>query len=117
MALGKGLAWPLVRDLPEFEDHISLHFCYSVFVLVSTTPLLVLSFASVAHKIFYSFLSDDISLKYPFFHHPLFEVLENGWDAFQPEREFGRFKEISEDWRLSYINKDFSVSFQDMKFS
>ena len=56
-------------------------------------------------------LSDDISLKYPLFFRPMFEVLENGWDAFQPEREFGRFKEISEDWRLSYVNKDYTVSF------
>ena len=46
----------------------------------------------------------------------MFEVLENGWDAFQPEREFGRFKEISEDWRLSYVNKDFSVSIQAALF-
>lgn len=52
---------------------------------------------------------DDISLKYPFFYRPMFEVLENGWDAFQPEIEFNRFKEISEDWRLSSVNKDFSV--------
>ncbi|KAL8589142.1 Myotubularin-related protein 9 [Nucella lapillus] len=52
---------------------------------------------------------DDISLKYPFFYRPLFEVLENGWEAFQPEREFGRFKEISDDWRLSYVNSGFSV--------
>nr|KAG5691365.1 hypothetical protein BaRGS_033414 [Batillaria attramentaria] len=52
---------------------------------------------------------DDISLKYPFFFRPMFEVLENGWDAFQPEIEFARYKEVSEDWRLSYVNKDFSV--------
>jgi hypothetical protein len=54
-------------------------------------------------------VTDDISLKYPFFYRPSFEVLENGWDAFQPEQEFGRFKEISEEWRLSNVNKDFSV--------
>lgn len=52
---------------------------------------------------------DDISLKYPFFYRPMFDVLENGWDAFQPEREFARFKEISEEWRLSNVNKDFTV--------
>ncbi|XP_025090665.1 myotubularin-related protein 9-like [Pomacea canaliculata] len=52
---------------------------------------------------------DDITLKFPFFFRPTFEVLENGWGAFQPEMEFNRFKEISEDWRLSYVNKDFSV--------
>ncbi|BFZ21316.1 hypothetical protein BsWGS_24355 [Bradybaena similaris] len=52
---------------------------------------------------------DDITLRYPFFFRPMFEVLENGWQAFSPETEFNRFKECSEDWRISYVNKDFKV--------
>lgn len=59
--------------------------------------------------LWFFFSADDITLKFPFFFRPTFEVLENGWGAFQPEMEFNRFKEISEDWRLSYVNKDFSV--------
>ncbi|XP_005113045.2 myotubularin-related protein 9, partial [Aplysia californica] len=52
---------------------------------------------------------DDITLRYPFFYRPMFEVLENGWQAFSAETEFNRFKECSEDWRISYVNKDFKV--------
>ncbi|KAH9491937.1 Myotubularin- protein 9 [Bulinus truncatus] len=52
---------------------------------------------------------DDLTLRYPFFFRPMFEVLENGWQAFSPESEFNRFKECSEDWRISYVNKDFKV--------
>lgn len=56
------------------------------------------------------YLTDDITLRYPFFFRPMFEVLENGWQAFSPETEFNRFKECSEDWRISYVNKDYKVS-------
>jgi myotubularin-related protein 9 len=52
---------------------------------------------------------DDITLRYPFFFRPMFEVLENGWQAFSPETEFNKFKECSEDWRISYVNKEFKV--------
>ena len=64
----------------------------------------------ISDTIIFIMPADDVSLKYPFFYRPEFEVLENGWDAYQPEREFSRIKEISDDWRLSYVNKDFSVS-------
>ncbi|KAK3087957.1 hypothetical protein FSP39_012815 [Pinctada imbricata] len=52
---------------------------------------------------------DDVTLKYPFFYRAMFEPLEDGWQAFLPENEYTRFKECSEDWRLSYVNKDYSV--------
>ncbi|GFN86881.1 myotubularin-related protein 9 [Plakobranchus ocellatus] len=52
---------------------------------------------------------DDITLRYPFFFRPLFDVIENGWQAFSAETEFNRFKECQEDWRISYVNKDFKV--------
>ncbi|XP_064597583.1 myotubularin-related protein 9-like [Liolophura sinensis] len=52
---------------------------------------------------------DNFALKYPFFYRSSFEVMEDGWQTFLPETEFTRFKECSEDWRLSYVNKDYSV--------
>lgn len=52
---------------------------------------------------------DDISLKYPFFYRAGFEPLEDGWQAFLPENEYTRFKECSDEWRLSYVNKDYKV--------
>ena len=53
--------------------------------------------------------ADDVTLKYPFFYRAMFEPLEDGWQAFLPENEYTRFKECSEEWRLSYVNKDYSV--------
>lgn len=52
---------------------------------------------------------DDISLKYPFFYRAMFEPLEDGWQAFLPENEYSRFKDCSDEWRLSYVNKDYKV--------
>ncbi|XP_063408150.1 myotubularin-related protein 9-like [Mytilus trossulus] len=53
---------------------------------------------------------DDISLKYPFFYRAGFEPLEDGWQTFLPENEYTRFKDCSEEWRLSYVNKDYKSS-------
>ncbi|KAK3607056.1 hypothetical protein CHS0354_015367 [Potamilus streckersoni] len=52
---------------------------------------------------------DDTSIKYPFFFRANFEVMEDGWQAFLPENEISRFKECADEWRLSYINKDYKV--------
>ena len=54
-----------------------------------------------------------MSLKYAFFYVPMFDVLEDGWQAYTPEAEMSRYKECSEEWRLSYINKDFKVSVEN----
>ncbi|XP_060610633.1 myotubularin-related protein 9 [Anolis sagrei] len=52
---------------------------------------------------------DSITLMYPFFYRPMFEVVEDGWHSFLPEREFELLSSVTNEWRLSYINKDFSV--------
>ncbi|XP_062979810.1 myotubularin-related protein 9 [Elgaria multicarinata webbii] len=52
---------------------------------------------------------DAITLMYPFFYRPMFEVIEDGWHSFLPEREFELLSAVTNEWRLSYINKDFSV--------
>lgn len=31
---------------------------------------------------------DSLSLMYPFFYRPMFEVLEDGWNSFLPEEAF-----------------------------
>ncbi|CAH1776264.1 unnamed protein product [Owenia fusiformis] len=52
---------------------------------------------------------NNITLQYPFFYRPLFDVLEDGWSAFLPESEFSRLLGHCEYFRLSHINKNFEV--------
>ncbi|XP_071999919.1 myotubularin-related protein 9 [Engystomops pustulosus] len=52
---------------------------------------------------------DSITLMYPFFYRPMFEVTEDGWNSFLPEQEFELLSTETEDWRLSEVNRDFSV--------
>lgn len=52
---------------------------------------------------------DSITLMYPFFYRPMFEVTEDGWSSFLPEQEFQLLASETEDWRLSEVNQDFSV--------
>uniref|UniRef100_A0A6I8PLV7 Myotubularin-related protein 9 n=3 Tax=cellular organisms TaxID=131567 RepID=A0A6I8PLV7_ORNAN len=51
----------------------------------------------------------SVTLMYPFFYRPMFEVGEDGWQAFLPQQEFERVSSVTGDWRLSHVNKDFSV--------
>ncbi|XP_002742067.2 myotubularin-related protein 9 [Saccoglossus kowalevskii] len=50
---------------------------------------------------------ETITLTYPFFFRPMFDVMEDGWQAFLPENEFARL--LGEEWRLSHVNKNFDV--------
>ncbi|XP_077076369.1 myotubularin-related protein 9 isoform X1 [Siphateles boraxobius] len=62
---------------------------------------------------------DSVSLMYPFFYRPLFEVIEDGWQLFIPEEAFKDLESMvtlssvvlsqTDEWRLSEVNKDFSV--------
>ncbi|XP_042688881.1 myotubularin-related protein 9-like [Centrocercus urophasianus] len=52
---------------------------------------------------------DSVTLMYPFFYRPMFEIVEDGWSAFLPEKEFEVLMSVTDQWRLSYINKDFSI--------
>ena len=38
-----------------------------------------------------------------------FEVIQDGWTAFSVESEFSRLQAISDEWRISDVNKDFTV--------
>ncbi|NXR71220.1 MTMR9 protein, partial [Pycnonotus jocosus] len=52
---------------------------------------------------------DSVTLMYPFFYRPMFEVLEDGWSSFLLEQEFELLSSVTNEWRLSCVNKDFSV--------
>ena len=52
---------------------------------------------------------DDPRLLYPHFYRAMFELVENGWTAFQIESEFKDILMFSDDWRISSVNKDFAV--------
>lgn len=52
---------------------------------------------------------DDPTLYYPFFHRALFDILEDGWTAFLPETEYSKILQNKDEWRISYVNKDYKV--------
>ncbi|XP_064267647.1 myotubularin-related protein 9 [Passer domesticus] len=52
---------------------------------------------------------DSITLMYPFFYRPMFEVVEDGWSSFLLEQEFELLSSVTNEWRLSCVNKEFSV--------
>ncbi|NXP17117.1 MTMR9 protein, partial [Scytalopus superciliaris] len=52
---------------------------------------------------------DSVTLMYPFFYRPMFELVEDGWCSFLPDKDFELLSEIVSEWRLSCINRDFSV--------
>ncbi|NXE96126.1 MTMR9 protein, partial [Menura novaehollandiae] len=52
---------------------------------------------------------DSVTLMYPFFYRPMFEVVEDGWCSFLLEQEFEFLSSMTNEWRLSCVNKEFSV--------
>uniref|UniRef100_A0A3B4AYU5 Myotubularin-related protein 9 n=1 Tax=Periophthalmus magnuspinnatus TaxID=409849 RepID=A0A3B4AYU5_9GOBI len=52
---------------------------------------------------------DSVSLMYPFFYRPMFEVIEDGWNTFRPADAFKDLESMTDEWRLSDVNKDFSI--------
>ncbi|XP_037064172.1 myotubularin-related protein 9-like [Peromyscus leucopus] len=52
---------------------------------------------------------DSVTLMYPFFYRPMFEVMEDGWHSFLPEQEFELYSSATSEWRLSYVNKEFAI--------
>lgn len=67
-------------------------------------------FAKVAHTIENLSSLEEPRLQYPFFYRPLYPILEDGWTAFRPETEFSPLiSSQSEEWRISYVNKDFTI--------
>ncbi|GAB6019226.1 Carrier protein, mitochondrial [Chamberlinius hualienensis] len=51
----------------------------------------------------------DPMLSYPFFYRAMFDVLEDGWNAFSVSSEFGKLLNHTDNWRISNVNKNFEV--------
>ncbi|KDR15085.1 Myotubularin-related protein 9 [Zootermopsis nevadensis] len=67
-------------------------------------------FAKVATTIESLSSLDEPNKLYPFFYRPLFPIMEDGWTAFRPETEYSQLvTSQGDEWRISYINKDFQV--------
>uniref|UniRef100_A0A8C4QHW5 Myotubularin-related protein 9 n=1 Tax=Eptatretus burgeri TaxID=7764 RepID=A0A8C4QHW5_EPTBU len=49
----------------------------------------------------------NTSLMYPFFHRPMFEAIKEDWQLYNPSEEIKRLSSLG--WRLSDINKDYSL--------
>ncbi|XP_050307149.1 myotubularin-related protein 9 [Anthonomus grandis grandis] len=47
-------------------------------------------------------------LLYPFFYRPMYNILEDGYTLFRPETEYSKLL-ASDEWRISYVNQNFSV--------
>ncbi|OXA56682.1 myotubularin-related protein 9 isoform X2 [Folsomia candida] len=53
---------------------------------------------------------DAQHLMYAFFYRPMYSIVEDGWTAFSTEAEFSKLILQSEnEWRISHINRDYSV--------
>lgn len=50
---------------------------------------------------------DDPRLFYPFYHRPMFEIMEDGWQAFN--HEYQKILKGSDLWRVSSANKGYSL--------
>ncbi|XP_038650664.1 myotubularin-related protein 9-like isoform X1 [Scyliorhinus canicula] len=52
---------------------------------------------------------ETTSHMYPFFYRPKQLNLLEGWDLFTPEEQFTKLSIHTDNWRLSYVNKEFAV--------
>jgi len=64
---------------------------------------------SVADSI--DFLSNlgDPRLMYPFYYCRNFNIIEDGWQTFELEREYMKILQSTDDWRISSANKDYKL--------
>lgn len=52
---------------------------------------------------------DDCRLFYPFHYRPMFDIVEDGWQTFQLDREYQKILQSTDDWRVSQANKDYKL--------
>lgn len=50
---------------------------------------------------------DDVTLKYPFFFRPQFEILQDGWQAFEFQSEWSKY--CQDEWRVTEANKEYKL--------
>lgn len=53
----------------------------------------------------------NLEFEYPFYHPQTFEILDDGWTAFDIQQQFAALMLLSDRWRISAVNKNFSVSY------
>lgn len=54
-------------------------------------------------------LTCDVTYLYPFCFVRDFEIIQDGWTIFSVEEEFSRLKTISDEWRISDVNRNFAI--------
>lgn len=64
---------------------------------------------NVANSIEWLSTLTDSNLYYPFFHRAMFDILEDGWTAFLPETEFSKISMNTDEWRITHVNKNYSL--------
>lgn len=64
---------------------------------------------SVAGSIDWLSNLDDPRLFYPFFYRPMFDIIEDGWQSYELEREYQKVLQSSDAWRVSSVNKDYKL--------
>lgn len=64
---------------------------------------------SVADSIDWLSNLDDSRLFYPFYYRPMFDIIEDGWQTFELEREYQKILQSTDDWRVSQANKNFKL--------
>lgn len=69
-----------------------------------------IEFNNIASSIEWLSNLSDPRLLYPHFYNPEFNLVEDGWTAFQIESEFANLTNFSDEWRISTVNKNFDVS-------
>lgn len=64
---------------------------------------------SVADSIDWLSNLDDPRLLYPFYFRPMLDIIEDGWQAFDLDREYKKMLQNSDDWRVSSANKGYAL--------
>ncbi|GFU50483.1 myotubularin-related protein 9 [Nephila pilipes] len=64
---------------------------------------------NVASSIEFLMNLDTPTQFYPFFHRALFDMLEDGWTSFLPETEYNKILQNKDEWRISHVNKDYTI--------
>lgn len=52
---------------------------------------------------------DDSRLFYPFYYRPMFDIIEDGWQTFELDREYQKILQSTDDWRVSQANKGYKL--------
>lgn len=64
---------------------------------------------SVADSIDWLSNLDDSRLFYPFYYRPMFDIIEDGWQTFELDREYRKILQSTDEWRVSYANKGYAL--------